>query len=539
MPATRTGDDPLALGRAALEHAAWDEARAHYEQAVAAGGGGEAWEGVSWAAWWQGDLDATFASRERAFRAYRQADDACGAARMAMWLSSDHFDFRGDDAVAGAWLRRAEDLVRDRPPCPERGYNLLMAADLALFAHGDPATALAKAQEAIEVAREVGDAGVEVVGNAILGSALVARGDVEDGLRKLDACAALAIAEDFDLIVAPGWALCHTVSVCANVGDFSRAGQWCRALHTWSAKWQGRHFFGICRTAYGDVLATRGDWSTAEEELSSALRDMSTTRPAMAASTAVRLGRLRASQGDRAAARELFESAVPLPGAVLALGELDTEAGDASAGVDAADRVLRNVGELSVLDRFPALELKARAAARAGDRDAATSAVDALEHLAARLGTPYMRGRGRSVRAEVLAAAGDHDGARRAAEDAADLFATCAAPYDAARARIVLAEALQALGRTDRAAAEARAAREALARLRATPTDGGAMTEELSPRETEILRLVAEGLGDPQIAARLFLSPHTVHRHVANIRAKLRTPSRAAAVAYASQRGLL
>jgi hypothetical protein len=63
MPATRTGEDPLALGRAALEQAAWDEARAHYEQAVEADGGGEAWEGVSWAAWWQGDLDATFASR--------------------------------------------------------------------------------------------------------------------------------------------------------------------------------------------------------------------------------------------------------------------------------------------------------------------------------------------------------------------------------------------------------------------------------------------------------------------------------------------
>jgi len=148
-----------------------------------------------------------------------------------------------------------------------------------------------------------------------------------------------------------------------------------------------------------------------------------------------------------------------------------------------------------------------------------------------------MRGRARLVRADVLAAAGDHDGARRAAEDAADLFAACAAPYDAACARIVLAEALQALGRADRAAAEARAAREALARLRGAGAGGAA--DELSPRETEILRLVAQGLGDAQIASRLFLSPHTVHRHVANIRAKLRTPSRAAAVAAATQQGLL
>src|SRR3954447_905320 len=407
MAATRTGENPLALGRAALERAAWAEARAHFDQAVEAGGGAEAWEGVSWAAWWQGDLDATFSSRERAFRAYRRADDPCGAARMAMWLASDHFDFRGDDAVAAAWLRRAEGLVRDRPLCAEHGYNLLMAADLALFARGDPTTALAKAQQAIEVAREGGDVGVEVVGNAILGSALVARGDVEDGLRRLDACAALAIAEDFEMIVAPGWALCHTVSVCTNVGDLDRAGQWCRALHMWSARWQGRHFFGICRTAYGEVLATRGDWGDAEEELSSALRDMGATRPGMAATTAVRVGRLRASQGDLAAARELYESAAPLPGAVLALGELDTEAGDPSAGVDAADRVLRNIGELSVLDRFPALELKARACARASDHDAAISAVEALEGDAARLGTPYMRGRGRMVRAEVLSATGD------------------------------------------------------------------------------------------------------------------------------------
>src|SRR5215217_1131001 len=59
------GEDALALGRAALERAAWDEARAHYEQASESGGGA-AWEGVSWAAWWQGDLDATFAARERA-----------------------------------------------------------------------------------------------------------------------------------------------------------------------------------------------------------------------------------------------------------------------------------------------------------------------------------------------------------------------------------------------------------------------------------------------------------------------------------------
>ncbi|HKJ36173.1 MAG TPA: alpha/beta fold hydrolase [Solirubrobacterales bacterium] len=62
---------------------------------------------------------------------------------------------------------------------------------------------------------------------------------------------------------------------------------------------------------------------------------------------------------------------------------------------------------------------------------------------------------------------------------------------------------------------------------------------ELSNRELEVLRLVAEGLSDPEIAERLVLSPHTVHRHVANIRTKLRQPSRAAAAARAARIGLI
>jgi DNA-binding NarL/FixJ family response regulator len=61
----------------------------------------------------------------------------------------------------------------------------------------------------------------------------------------------------------------------------------------------------------------------------------------------------------------------------------------------------------------------------------------------------------------------------------------------------------------------------------------------LSVREREVLRLVARGLSDGQIAERLVISPHTVHRHMANILAKLRQPTRAAAAAAATQAGLL
>lgn len=61
----------------------------------------------------------------------------------------------------------------------------------------------------------------------------------------------------------------------------------------------------------------------------------------------------------------------------------------------------------------------------------------------------------------------------------------------------------------------------------------------LSDREVEVLRLIAAGFSDDEIAEQLVLSPHTVHRHVANIRSKLRLTSRAAAAAAAARAGLL
>ena len=139
------------------------------------------------------------------------------------------------------------------------------------------------ARAALDVARGIPDVGVEVVALAVLGSALAASGSIEEGLRRLDEAAALAVGEEFAETAAPGWALCHTVSACAEVGDFGAAEQWCRALHSWSATWHARHFFGVCRTAYGKVLATAGDWPTAEQELQSAMADLRTTRPALAA----------------------------------------------------------------------------------------------------------------------------------------------------------------------------------------------------------------------------------------------------------------
>jgi tetratricopeptide (TPR) repeat protein len=420
--------DALEAGQEALERGEWAEARARFEEAVAACETPGAWEGLSRAAWWLSDEETTMAARERAYGGYRDAGDVCGAARMATWLGSDHLDFRGDDALAIAWMRRAKALLEGRESCGEQGWTTLLEADLALLVEGEPERAARIAEDALALAAALDDRDIEVVGLAILGSALIASGDVDDGVRRLDEAGALAVGERFADVLAPGWALCHTVSACTDVGDFGRAAQWCRALERYSERWAARHFFGICRTAYGGVLTTHGDWPSAELELTSAVADLHAARPGLAGPAAVRLGQLRARQGRADEARRLYETALPLSQAVVAIGELDLEGGDAAGAADAAERVLRRLSTASALERLAATELLARARSAAGEHDAAHAAVDEVERIALALGTPYMRGRASHVAAAVLLAAGAADGARRRAEDAVDLFRACSAP---------------------------------------------------------------------------------------------------------------
>jgi DNA-binding CsgD family transcriptional regulator len=421
-----------------------------------------------------------------------------------------------------------------------------------MSARGDAETAIRLAAEATAIGRELGVADLEAVGLAQEGVALVIRGHVEDGMRRLDEASAIAAHEDLELPISLGWALCYLITACEGVGDFPRAAQWCEITRTFAERWGARQLIGICRSAYGRVLATGGDWVAAEAELTAAVGDLAQSRPGMAGGGLVRLGELRVRQGRPAEARELFERAGAHPMALLGLGDMALDAGDAAAAAHAAERILRRLPEGSVLHQVPALELLVRARSATGEYETAAAACAELDAAGAQLGTPYVLGRARLAAGELAAAQGEHDEARRACEDAIDRFSESSAPYDGARARLALARALAALGHRDAAAAEARAARETFASLGAArdveradaalapvATAEAAALGDLTARELDVLRLVAQGLSDAEIAARLFLSPHTVHRHVANTRAKLRLPSRAAAVAYASRAGLL
>jgi DNA-binding CsgD family transcriptional regulator len=156
------------------------------------------------------------------------------------------------------------------------------------------------------------------------------------------------------------------------------------------------------------------------------------------------------------------------------------------------------------------------------------------------------------ARGRTLASEGRHGEARLELEKAVDLQTRASAPFDEAIARAVLADSLLALVDTRAGVEQLRIASEIfehlgatreLARVRAAieraTADRVPQSSILSERELEVLRLAAEGRSNASIGERLSISPHTVHRHIANIRTKLGGESKAAIVARAIRDGLL
>jgi ATP/maltotriose-dependent transcriptional regulator MalT len=340
------------------------------------------------------------------------------------------------------------------------------------------------------------------------------------------------------------------------VRDFDRAAQWSERVQDFCRRFGLRYLLAVCRTQYATVLTARGDWAGAEAELLGASEQLA-QRPGQAVDAVVRLGELRRRQGRAEEAVSLFDQVAFLPEAQAGRAALALDAGDAAGAADWAERFLRQVGEVNRTKRAHGLELLVRARAALGDQDAARAALAELEALSAKIDTDLFRAGAAFAGGVVAAAAGEAeaDAARRLLEDAVDLYERRGLPYEAAEARLALAEVLAADERPAHAAAEADRAIEGLeaigaaqraehARLRQASFVSIAATaavtrpDTLTRRESEILGLVAEGLSNKQIAARLTLSEHTVHRHVANILVKLGLSSRVAAAAYAAKHGL-
>lgn len=545
-----------AEGDRALARGDWTEARHAFEAALRGCELPEALEGLGQAAWWLDLADVVFESRSRAYRLYLGRGDVRGAARVAVWLAWDHWAFRGESAVANGFLQRARRLLEDQCECPERAWLEIREASLGLMENGDPQQAHALGTEGVRIARATANVDLEMLGRAVQGLALVAGGSVSDGMRLLDEVNAAVVAGELTDLVTIGLSCCYLIAACDRVRDYERAMQWCSRLQEFCTKWGMHPLLAVCRTQYASICIWRGSWFEAERELLAAGIELQASRPAMTGEAIVRLAELRRRQGRLIEAAELLDK-LPVHGAaLLTRGELAFDRSDPASAVELALRFLRHTPTANRTDRAAGLDLLVRASTCLGEIERAKAALGELTTISQVINTIPLHAAASFAAGYVALGEGEPETARQHFEDAIDLFLKSGAPFEVARARVHLARALSGLRRVKPALEQLQSAIEALSQLKAEaelalaqsvrssltgPQSQTANTHagSLSRREIEVLQLVAEGLNNQAIASRLFVSDHTVHRHLANILNKLDVSTRAAAVAQAARRGLL
>lgn len=541
-----------ALGEARRHHArrAWALAFGAFEAAdrkcaLAA----EDLERFAQAAYLAGRDDAYLALLERAYHAHLEQDRRLQGVRCAFWLGL-RLLFRGEGARASGWFARAERLVeREARACAERGYLLLPAIEHAVAA-GDLAKAAALAAETTAIAESFADAELLTCARFDEGRILIRNGDVARGLARLDEVM-LAVTGSSLSPILTGLMYCGVIGACQEVCEASRAREWTYALSAWcSEQPEMMAFTALCLVHRAEVMYLHGQWSDALAEAERAARRDPQRDPRATALAYYAQGKILRLRGHFAAAEDAYRNASryglePQPGLAL----LRLRQGRARIAAAAIRRLAGMIEQ--PLERVKVLPACVEIMLGVGDFAAAHAAADELERLAERFDTELIAAAAAQARGEVELAGGDAYTALAALRRALALWQALRAPYHAARARLALALACRALGDEDGTALELEAARAALERLearpdlahidalRAPPRVARCTESGLTRRELEVLKLVATGLTNRQIAGELSLSEKTVDRHLSNILAKLDVPSRSAATAYAFRHRLL
>ncbi|MQA81778.1 MAG: LuxR family transcriptional regulator [Streptosporangiales bacterium] len=496
-------------------------------------------------AWWLCRIDESIAVRQRAYAAHVASADNRRAGHSAWMLFYEHH-VAGRSAVASGWLQRAQRHLSDEPECEEHGYLAYAESDLA-HQRGDLDLALAAAGTMIEIGQRCHSADLVALGLQAQGGVLLSRDRTAEGLALLDEAMCAVLAGELSALVT-GWVYCLALGMCMDAADLRRASEWTEAAMSWCESLPaGTPYHGLCRVHRVEVLNLRGAWAQAALEADRACDELLLYNPRVAAEAFYVAGEIRQRRGDLPAAERAYLRAHelgrdPQPGLAL----LYLAQGKAEASAAALRFALAGKGH-SRRDRTRLLAAQVEVELAVDRVDCARTAADELESIAQESGTALLQATAITARGAVALAEHDPDRVLQQLQRARALWMELGLPYEAAQARMMMAAAGREAGDHEGAQLELKAAYAAFERLGSVHNvrrvaallgEGSHAPAELTQREVQVLRLVAVGKTNRDIATELVISHHTVARHLNNIFGKLGVSSRAAATAYAFTHGL-
>ncbi len=481
---------------------------------------------------------------KRAHDAYLESGDIPRAVRCAFWIGHS-FMFRGEAVRGTGWFARAKRLLdRAGAECVEHGY-LRVPEWLQQLGRGNHDAAIRLAGEAAEIGERFGDADLIWLARHSQAKALLMLGRVEEGRQLVDEALVAASLGELSPIVT-GIVYCNTISFCRATYELRRVREWTRALSAWCAQQPEMVTHnGLCLVHRAEIMLMEGDWATAlEEARRSAERFTRGMLNQMACGRAHYCqGEVHRLRGDFEAAEAAYRQASlqgcePQPGLAL----LRLSQGDAEAAAGAVRRVVAET--TSDARRAAILPAYVEIALSIGDLGRAKEACREMEEISERHPSEIVYAMASHCRGAVDLDEGRAREALAALRSAQTIWTELGAVYEVARLRARIAQACRMLGDEDTALMEEEAARKAFEDLGARPDllgvvstgdlDGGASAaHDLTSRQLEVLRLVAAGMTNHEIADALFVSEHTIARHLQNIFAKLNVSSRTAAAAFA------
>jgi DNA-binding CsgD family transcriptional regulator len=497
------------------------------------------------AAWWLSKTNESIAARQRAYAGSVANGDDEHAATMAARLSIEHFG-RGDPAVGTGWLMKARRHAEEFPEGAGHGFLLIVEATVARYS-GDLPGAQELVGRAAEIARRFPDPDLMAMAIHTQGIVLILLGETDRGVALLDEAMASVVSGQLTPFFT-GIVYCNVIGTCLEIADVRRADQWSEAARVWCESLPpGSPFPGMCRINRAEVARLRGAWSEAEAEASRASEELMGFDPMGAAQAFYETGEIRRRIGNLAGAEECFARAReigfdPQPGLAL----LRFSQGKAAAALSALTLAVGTPAE-SRLQQARLLAALVDVALAVPDLDAATGAADRLADLAEGSGASILQAVAETAAGALRLARGDAPAAVDSLRRVGEMWRDLRLPYEAARARVLLGLALRAAGDEDDAVLELRSASAAFDRLGAIPDRDAAtgllpgtdaLPGGLSPREAGVLRLVAAGKSNREIAAELAISEHTVARHLQNMFVKLGVSSRSGATAFAFEHDL-